>query len=956
MRTLSRGTIFGFMIAGMLCFGPEALPGSVVRAGRQTPAPRPDFRTLERGDFRIVYDDRGITALSHVSDPRAASLISPGRRLAPVVRYRVPGGDWLGPYRDETLLDAAPEEGRLSYIDEVEGTALGLVQTFQTDGKVLDWRIEVTARMPLQVTLGDFGLDIPWRPPFGGDSEDIFEKSWTKHQWLSGDGSFIYFVRPNGQPPYLVMTTLPGTFLEGGVSEMRGGFQALVHSGLAGSAEKRGTWRRPQTMKELGPAGSSDGRYEIGVRFQWALSYDEIREILYREGSFDVRVVPGMTVPDDLPVRIALRTKAKIEAIEPEFPDRTKITPLPGRTPGTHLYEIAFSRLGENMLTIRHDGGRRSFLEFFVTEPLETLIKKRASFLVKRQQHRDPAKWYDGLYSVWDMRSAVLRGPDDTDGFDFWWGYVLSCDDPALGKAPFVAAKNVSFPEAGEIASIEYYLEHYVWGKLQRTDAESNPYGIHGTPNWRDARDPLLRAKQENARLNRMKIWRSYDYPHIVMLYYHMYEIAKAAPGLVHYLDAAGYLERAYQTARAYFTYPYEILPWYETYKWGCYNELLIPVLMETLEREGFPEKAAFLRAEWEKKVKYFVYDDKYPFRSEYAIDRTAFESSYALAKYGATHDLPPDEKSWFDKSEKVWRSHPVVKREDSRAFMDRQLLAGLAVRGWIEPAYYLLGADFTASSDMGSMSYMAAMGGWGILDYGLHFAPRPADWIQLGYNSYLSSWALMNTGRPETNYGYWFPGKENDGASGWQFQTARWGTSWMRKEVARGPWPYDGEIDLGYGGALRMAATILTDDPVFGWIAYGGTLAETGEAFEIIPRDGLRRRFFVIAETPAAGPAAAPALRKLKIELGRDGFAAERPIRADRGLTMVAFEVENRTGDAHETEIRLAFPGAVPGAVRADGKPVEIRPTGNSDFPYAASIDVSLKPVSIEIVAENGR
>ncbi len=29
-------------------------------------------------------------------------------------------------------------------------------------------------------------------------------------------------------------------------------------------------------------------------------------------------------------------------------------------------------------------------LEFFVTEPLETLIKKRAAFIVKHQQHRDP--------------------------------------------------------------------------------------------------------------------------------------------------------------------------------------------------------------------------------------------------------------------------------------------------------------------------------------------------------------------------------------------------------------------------------------------------------------------------------------------------------------------------------------------------------------------------------------
>jgi hypothetical protein len=85
---------------------------------------------------------------------------------------------------------------------------------------------------------------------------------------------------------------------------------------------------------------------------------------------------------------------------------------------------------------------------------------------------------------------------------------------------------------------------------------------------------------------------------------------------------------------------------------------------------------------------------------------------------------------------------------------------AGLAVRGWLETAYYLLGADFTASSDIGAMSYMANMGGWGILDYAVNFSDSPYDWLQLGYASYLSSWSLMNTGRPDTNYGFWFPGQ----------------------------------------------------------------------------------------------------------------------------------------------------------------------------------------------------
>jgi len=33
------------------------------------------------------------------------------------------------------------------------------------------------------------------------------------------------------------------------------------------------------------------------------------------------------------------------------------------------------------------------------------------------------------------------------------------------------------------------------------------------------------------------------------------------------------------------------------------------------------------------------------------------------------------------------------------------------------------------------------------------------------------------------------------------------------------------GEIDLGFSGALRTAATVVSDDPIFGLFAYGGDL-----------------------------------------------------------------------------------------------------------------------------------
>ena len=876
---------------------------------------------IKNGNFEIVYDGRGISGLSNPQDPYGAEFLSPGGRLGePVVKYKIGDGDWLDVFTGERKLEADPQKASLVYTDSDPGSPMKMVQRFKTDGAVLDWTIDIETSMEFPAVIGDLAFALPWRRPSGENPEVIFEKSFTKHHFISGNGSFIYFVKPNGEPPYLLVTVHPGTKFEYyAAAEGRTGYRAFIHSALTGGNETRATWRQEHTSLKLGPAGAAESKMGYGVRFQWAKSYDEMREILFKEGLFDIRVVPGMTVPEDLSAQFSLHTKAKIESIAPEFPKETKLTYLGEKKSGYHLYRVEFKHLGENLLTIHHDSGRKTYLEFFATEPLETLIKKRSWFITNRQQHRDPSKWYNGLFSVYDMKAKVLRGPDNTDGFDYWWGYVLACDDPALGKAPYVASKNVHFPVKEEIAAVEYYLENFVWGKLQRTDKETPyPYGIYGVPNWLVNRDPIPRAGTSNSNLDKMKIWRAYDYPHIVMLYDQMYEIAKKYPGLTKYLDAAGYLERAYQTARAFYTYPYEILPWYEIYKWGYYNELVILDLIASLEKEGFKGKADWLRAEWEKKVKYFVYDDKYPFRSEYAIDRTAFESSYALAKYGATTKMEPDTNLWRDKKSLKWYSHPVVKKDDARKFMDRQLYAGLAVRGWLETAYYLLGADFTASSDTGSMSYMANMGGWGILDYAVNFALQPFDWLQLGYASYLSSWSLMNTGRPETNYGYWFPGKENDGATGWQFMTAKFGRAWIRKDVPRGAWHYDGEIDLGYGGGLRMAATVLTRDPLFDWLAYGGTLTVEKDRLSVVPRDGLRKRFYAVL-----------ADQRLKVELDRDGFAAEKPIVTDTNFGRIKMMLENRTGDTHVTPLKISPLGKPSYAVIQDGKEIGIAKPG---------------------------
>jgi len=860
--------------------------------------------------FNYNYNNSGITRLSSAADKYKANVIAPDRVLGNArVQYKIGPGQWLPIYDGATRAELV-SPGKVVYTDYEEGMPIKMERTFfMVDGGI-ELTIKLQTMMKYPITIGNFELPFPAAGPPGEgydpmgrryDHDLIYEQTFSTHQYIAGDASYLYFTRRSGEPPFLLVMTKPGTRLE----YFRGS-SVFIHSGLeAGEPdERKGRWEN--TMLELSPAGEKGSTVEYGFRLEWVDSYDEMREVLYNNGLFDTRVVPGMTLPQGLKAKVSLHTKNEIDSITAEYPQQTTIRFLESKAPGYKIFEVDFKRLGENLLTIDYNGGEKAILEFFSTEPLETLIQKRSAFITRQQQHRDASKWYNGLYSVWDMEHSVLRGPDNTDGFDFFYGFVLAGDDPALCKAPLVAAKNVYMPDDKEISSVEYYIKNFLWGGLQRTDKElPYPYGIYSVPNWQVSRDDFLFAGIRNSGLNMMNIWRNYDYPHIVMLYYHMFQIAEYYPEKVKYLDAVGYLERAFQTAKAYFIYPYEIYPWEDTYKWGIMNELVILPLIVDLERYGRKEDAAWLRNEWEKKVKYFVYDDKYPYHSEYCTGGTAFSSTYALAKYGTLTPMKPDKNLWYDTNLKKWWSHPDVKQEDSRKFMDRQFLGSFATRGCLIPAYYNLGTT-------PRLCYRTRLGGEGLLDFALHFADEPWDWLQWGYSSYLGPFALINTGTAESDYGYWYPGKENDGATGWDFNRGKGSmrfTEGRNRYIPYGAQPYDGEADIGHVVIMRMASTLIANDPLFGWIAYGGELEINDGKFLVIPEDGLGIRFGFVTRTT-----------RILTELSRDRFSKEIPIATDKEGTSTTLPISNVTGDAHKIQLKLTGTAGSIYTVKIDG------------------------------------
>ncbi len=202
-----------------------------------------------------------------------------------------------------------------------------------------------------------------------------------------------------------------------------------------------------------------------------------------------------------------------------------------------------------------------------------------------------------------------------------------------------------------------------------------------------------------------------------------------------------------------------------------------------------------------------------------------------------------------------------------------------------------------------------------------------------------MSAWALVNSGTPATNYGYWYPGAENDGGAGGGFEPAAYARGWIGKANARGSWYYSAEEDVGFNGALRASVTVAADDPLFGLIAYGGLLKKTSGGIEVIPKDGLRQQFHFIKSNLS-----------IHILLERDGFAADKPVFVSNAGDEIRFDLENRSKSAagapekstHMTQLKVSGLPAGNFLVKVNGKTVAERQSQKGQhIPMFVGIDV---------------
>jgi hypothetical protein len=820
--------------------------------------------------FLLEYDGSALTSLRFAGDTFLTNYVAPRQKLGHIeIAWRRPNGPWQS-FHSAEAIPSASSAGTYRVEDD-RGEALVANVHLEPQGRVLRWTIALRNMSSDPIEIGDLALPLPMQSAFSDKAHATLPV--LKHSFISGHGSFLFWMRSNSVGPYLVMTPEGDTSLEywdhpQGESPA---FRAYVHSAAVGEKVQAsgGRWRQPRSSVTLTPADTTGDHRQYAFQLSWAQDYEAVRQRLVDAGLIDVEIAPGMTVPADLSTCIAIRSHEPIKSIVAEHPEQTTIESL-GERKGRKLYRVKFKRLGENLLTVNYGVGRSTRLEFFAAEPLETLVHKRALFIAKHQI-RDSSKWYNGLLAEWNMDSQVQLSPDNYDHIKGWRIYEVTCDDPGLSKPAYLASKNADFPDQAEVEALDYYIEHFVWGGLQRTTDETYSYGIYGIPDWKQNRgssDPGTKGK--------LHIWRPYDYPHIMVMYFSMYRIARDYPGIKMKLDRATYLERAYGTAIGMFTIPLEVAKW-SAYETGFYNELVIPQIIEELDLVGKHNEASRLRMHWEKKVTYFIARNLDLFSSEYAFDSTGFESTQAIARYALDHP-----------------STPGITQEATREFSSKQIRDNLFCRGVIEKAYYYYGSDYRAGAGNSfTLSYMSPMGGWGVLNHALYDRAIPDATIRLGYASFLSSWSLMNTGTRESGFGYWFPGEANDGGTGGGFEPAAYGVTWLGQPHQRGAWYYSCETDLGYCGALRSAATIVADDPIFGRFCFGGEMSFEKASLHIIPRDGVRRRLHL----RTAG-------QTIDFELTGARFAKEQPIQWFTDQKRFRFTLETEATGSGEVQL----------------------------------------------------
>jgi hypothetical protein len=447
------------------------------------------------------------------------------------------------------------------------------------------------------------------------------EQKVVSHHYIGGHSSYVLVQRPLGDAPFLLLHAMQDTAFEC-VYRDNSSFAEKVYwwdgpNILAirswATRNLRGWNKNPWINGHTSLVLQPGEKWSCRLRFVLIDSYDAIREELYQAGNLGIRVLPAMVIQEDTDAYVELKTKSDVDKIE--FLSDNMTVKERKRVDDKTLLTLSFKGRGQKSLKL-HYAGRWTSLHFYCIEDIAQLLKARARFIVDREFYENPDDPFHRhhMFLPFDHRtgSTFLDSDEvsEVGGSDAEFGF---------SEPLFLAEKNVYYPSAREVATLEAYIADCLFKHIQ--DPET--YAVRASLYWklRYPSSPWSHWTVERAEAT----YRSYNYAHVMNIYHAMYRIGSRY-GLLAQKSPEEYLRMSYRTC----LYMFQTEPWGHIGVMGGSNALNI---LDDLGKEGWQEEYSNLLEQIRKCNEVFV-SDPYPYSSEYPADTTAQEQVYFFTRY----------------------------------------------------------------------------------------------------------------------------------------------------------------------------------------------------------------------------------------------------------------------------------------------------------------------------------
>ncbi len=420
-------------------------------------------------------------------------------------------------------------EYEFSLLPEIRATG----KFYEIPGAVpqICWELRLSNRGKVSVEIGELGFPLALNNLYEGfgrggkNTKSIWNDRVIIHKFIGGAASFLFAQRLTADPPGLLVFPGEGTsweFYAHAPASLTTPFMwegiPIVYVYSRASIEREGwpEWDNQHTSLVLEPGDSKifEMRFVPSDRDQ----HDTVHTTLTACGHPSIKLLTAAVSPAEVGIAVEVGGTTPTQF----YGSREARLETDADEEGGFCY-VRPKTAGPFKLTFDDTKGRTSHVHLLFTEPIETLIRKRADWIVKHQVHDDPGSALHGAIVVANTKtgSMISEGGEYTGPFAIEGG---------LSDALFLAEKNTIYPDREQVDVLDRFISEFLRDDLQ------NPA------------DDTVGSAFTDSHSVALNYGRPHVYPLVFNLYHSMYRVSKVTQTAQGSHD---YLRYAYGTVLA---------------------------------------------------------------------------------------------------------------------------------------------------------------------------------------------------------------------------------------------------------------------------------------------------------------------------------------------------------------------------------------------------------------------